>query len=103
MLARDTSMWTDDVWVVDSTPVECARSRETVKRSDLAEGAEYGYCSSHSRYFWGLRLHLLPFLSRRSANGVWRVEYLDFVGYSVVIVRVEVAMVFGKFFISVRD
>ncbi len=21
--------------------------------------AEYGYCASHSRYFWGLRLHLL--------------------------------------------
>ena len=59
VLARDTSVWTDDVWVVDSTPVECARSRETVKRSDLAGWAEYGYCASHSRYFWGLRLHLL--------------------------------------------
>jgi len=59
VLARDTSIWTDDVWVVDSTPVECARSRETVKRSDLAGWAEYGYCASHSRYFWGLRLHLL--------------------------------------------
>ena len=39
--------------------VECARSRQTVKRSDLAGWAEYGYCASHSRYFWGLRLHLL--------------------------------------------
>jgi len=58
-LARDTSVWADDVWVADSTPVECARSRETVKRSDLAGFAEYGYCASHSRYFWGLRLHLL--------------------------------------------
>ena len=47
------------MWVVDSTPVECARSRETVRRSDLAGWAEYGYCASHSRYFWGLRLHLL--------------------------------------------
>jgi hypothetical protein len=28
VLARDTSVWTDDVWVIDSTPVECARSRE---------------------------------------------------------------------------
>ena len=52
-------MWTDDVWVVDSTPVECGRSRETALRSDLAGWAEYGYCASHSRYFWGLRLHLL--------------------------------------------
>jgi hypothetical protein len=58
-LARDTSLWSDDVWVADSTPVECARSRETVKRSQLAGFAEYGYCASHSRYFWGLRLHLL--------------------------------------------
>lgn len=58
-LAADTSVATDDVLVVDSTPVECARSRETVKRSDLAGWAEYGYCASHSRYFWGLRLHLV--------------------------------------------
>ena len=61
-LARDTSMWTDDVWVVDSTPVECARSRDAVRRSDLSGWAEYGYCASHSRYFWGLRLHLLATL-----------------------------------------
>ena len=53
----------DDVWVVDSTPVECGRSRETAKRSDLAGWAEYGYCASHSRYFWGLRLHLVCTLS----------------------------------------
>jgi len=31
MLGRDTSVWTDDVWVVDSTPVECGRSRETTR------------------------------------------------------------------------
>jgi hypothetical protein len=59
VLAADTSLWTDDVWVVDSTPVECGRSRETVRRSDLAGWAQYGYCASHSRFFWGLRLHLL--------------------------------------------
>jgi len=59
VLARDTAWWTDEVWVVDSTPVECGRSKETVRRSDLAGWAEYGYCASHSRYFWGLRLHLL--------------------------------------------
>ncbi len=59
ILARDTTLWTDDVWVVDSTPVECGRSRETARRSDLAGWAEYGYCASHSRFFWGLRLHLL--------------------------------------------
>lgn len=46
-------------WLVDSTPVECGRSRETVKRSDLAGWATYGYCAAHSRFFWGLRLHLI--------------------------------------------
>jgi hypothetical protein len=61
-LAASTSLWSDDVWVVDSTPVECARSRETVKRSELAGWAEYGYCASHSRWFWGLRLHLVTTL-----------------------------------------
>jgi len=58
-IAGDTTLWSDDVWVVDSTPVECGRSRETVKRSALAGWATYGYCASHSRYFWGLRLHLV--------------------------------------------
>jgi hypothetical protein len=59
LLATDTSVWSDDVWIVDSTPVEGGRSRETVKRSDLAGWAEYGYCPSHSRFFWELRLHLV--------------------------------------------
>jgi hypothetical protein len=58
-LAAGTAVWTDDVWVVDSTPVECGRSRETARRSELAGWAEYGYCASHSRWFWGLRLHLV--------------------------------------------
>jgi hypothetical protein len=62
LLAADATVWSDDVWVVDSTPVECGRSRETAKRSDLAGWAEYGYCASHSRYFWGLRLHLVATL-----------------------------------------
>lgn len=44
---------------MDSTPVECGRSRQTQQRSDLGGWAEYGYCPSHSRYFWGLRLHLV--------------------------------------------
>jgi hypothetical protein len=58
-LGTDTSLWSDDVWVVDSTPVQCGCSRETVTRSDVTGWAEYGYCASHSRYFWGLRLHLV--------------------------------------------
>lgn len=49
----------DQVRLLDSTPVPCAASRETVKRSQLAGHAAYGYCASHSRYFWGFRLYLL--------------------------------------------
>jgi hypothetical protein len=49
----------DDLLLLDSTPVECGRSLETVRRSQLAEVAGYGYCQSHSRWFWGMRLHLL--------------------------------------------
>ncbi len=37
-LARECESWHDDVWLVDSTPVECGTSRETQKRSDLADG-----------------------------------------------------------------
>ncbi|MFE2423471.1 IS982 family transposase [Streptomyces hokutonensis] len=59
MLAQGTSLWSDDVWVGDSTPVGCGCSRETARRSALAGWAQYGYCASHSRYFWGLRLHLM--------------------------------------------
>ena len=58
-LARRCPSFDDDVWLVDSTPVECGRSRETAKRSDLAGWATYGYSASHSRYFWGLRLHII--------------------------------------------
>lgn len=58
-LARDTTSWQDLLRLVDSTPIPCATSRETVKRSDLAGHAGYGYCASHSRYFWGFRLYLL--------------------------------------------
>jgi len=64
--ARRSPGFMDDVLLVDSTPVECARSRETVKRGGssslagaLSDAADYGYCASHSRLFWGFRLHAL--------------------------------------------
>ncbi|MFT4043922.1 MAG: transposase [Gordonia sp. (in: high G+C Gram-positive bacteria)] len=61
-LAAVTGVGDDSVWLADSTPVECGRSRQTTLRSDLADWAEHGYCASHSRFFWGLRLHLLTTL-----------------------------------------
>ena len=64
MMAADAdtpspAAWCDGVRLLDSTPVPCAASRETVKRSEFAGYAAYGYCASHSRYFWGFRLYLL--------------------------------------------
>jgi hypothetical protein len=59
MLAQDTDFWRDTVWITDSTPVPCGMSRPTVKRSELAGWANYGYCASHSRFYWGLRLYLV--------------------------------------------
>jgi hypothetical protein len=67
----DTSEWllgifacqspgfSDELLLIDSTPLECGRSRETAKRSALADAADYGYCASHARFFWGFRLHAL--------------------------------------------
>ena len=49
----------DELVLLDSTPVECGRSLDTTRRSDLAEICGYGYCKSHSRWFWGMRLHLV--------------------------------------------
>ncbi len=59
VFASDSPGFHDDLVLVDSTPVECARSIETTRRSQLADAADYGYCASHSRYFWGFRLHAL--------------------------------------------
>jgi Transposase DDE domain len=59
MLARSSPSFCDRLRLLDSTPVPCAQSRETVKRSDLAGHGSYGYCASHSRYFWGFRLYLV--------------------------------------------
>lgn len=59
VLARDSDFWFDPQWIVDSTPIPCGMSRPTVQRSELAGWAGYGYCASHSRFFWGLRLYLV--------------------------------------------
>lgn len=58
-LARISPSFCDRLRLLDSTPVPCGASRETARRSALAGWATYGYCKSHSRFFWGLRLYLL--------------------------------------------
>jgi len=49
----------DALRLLDSTPVPCASSRETVKRSELAGYAAYGWSPAHSRFYWGFRLYLV--------------------------------------------
>ena len=58
-IAFASPSWCDTIRLLDSTPVPCGASRETVKRSQFAGHAAYGYCASHSRFFWGFRLYLL--------------------------------------------
>lgn len=59
LLARVSPSFCDRLRLLDSTPVPCAASRETARRSALAGHGGYGYCRSHHRYFWGFRLYLL--------------------------------------------
>ena len=58
-LAVATPTTHEPVRLLDATPLPCGTSRETVKRSALAEIAGYGYCAAHSRWYWGLKLYLL--------------------------------------------
>jgi hypothetical protein len=58
-LAVNSPSFCDNLRLLDSTPVPCGQSRETARRSELAGHAAYGWCKSHSRYFWGFRLYLL--------------------------------------------
>jgi hypothetical protein len=57
--ARDTPGYYDSIVLLDSTPVECGRSVDTARRSELAVACAHHYSRSHSRWFWGMRLHLL--------------------------------------------
>jgi Transposase DDE domain len=58
VFAQDSPGYHDQLVLLDSTPVECGRSLETARRSELADACGYGYCRAHSRWFWGMRLHL---------------------------------------------
>jgi Transposase DDE domain len=59
VFARDCPGYWDQLVLLDSTPVECGRSVETARRSELAVACAHHYSRSHSRWFWGMRLHLL--------------------------------------------
>ena len=58
-LAALCPSFADELRLLDATPVPCGTSRQTVRRSELAGWANYGYCAAHSRWYWGLKLYLL--------------------------------------------
>ena len=69
MLASAVPSHADTLRLIDATPLPCGASRETAKRSRLAGWAGYGYCASHSRFYWGLKLYLVTTLE--SMPVVW--------------------------------
>jgi Transposase DDE domain len=50
---------TDDLRLIDTTPLPCGQSLQTTRTSQLAPWAGYGYCAAHSRHYWGFKLVLL--------------------------------------------
>ena len=45
--------------LMDATPIPCGQSVITARRSDLYGYAGYGYCPSHSRWYWGAKLLIM--------------------------------------------
>jgi hypothetical protein len=58
-LAEHTPGSAEMVRLMDATPVPCGQSVITARRSDLYGWAGYGYCPSHSRWYWGSKLMLI--------------------------------------------
>jgi len=58
-LAEATPGSAEMLRLMDATPVPCGHSVITAKRSDLYGWAGYGYCPSHSRWYWGAKLLLI--------------------------------------------
>ena len=52
-LAEATPGIAEMLRLMDATPIPCGQSAITAKRSDLFGCAGYGYCPSHSRWYWG--------------------------------------------------
>ena len=58
-LADHTPASAESLRLLDATPVPCGQSVVTARRSNLFGYAGYGYCPSHSRWYWGSKLMLL--------------------------------------------
>lgn len=59
LLASGHPAATSRLLLLDTTAVPAGASRETVRRSELAGHAAYGWVSSHSRWYWGFKLVVL--------------------------------------------
>ena len=58
-LADATPAAAEMLRLMDATPVPCGQSVITARRSGLYGYAGYGYCPSHSRFYWGTKLLLI--------------------------------------------
>ncbi|MGH3095625.1 MAG: IS982 family transposase [Streptosporangiales bacterium] len=58
-LADQTPGTAELLRLADGTPVPCGQSVVTTQRSNLFGYAGYGYCASHSRFYWGAKLMLI--------------------------------------------
>jgi len=58
-LAEHTPASAELLRLMDATPVPCGQSVVTARRSGLYGYAGYGYCPSHSRWYWGSKLMLI--------------------------------------------
>jgi hypothetical protein len=58
-LAEATPATAELLRLMDATPVPCGHSLITARRSGLYGWAGYGYCSSHSRWYWGAKLAII--------------------------------------------
>jgi len=58
-LAEHTPGSAELLRLMDGTPIGCGQSKTTTQRSNLFGQAGYGYETSHSRYYWGVKLMLI--------------------------------------------
>jgi Transposase DDE domain len=58
-IARELPGFHDRLLLLDTTPLPCGQSAQTIERSELAPYCGFGYSPAHSRWFWGMRLVLL--------------------------------------------
>jgi hypothetical protein len=64
-LAGDLGIWEENVFLLDTTPVEVVAYNRSKKKSDFAGSAALGYCASQKKRYFGYKLVVLS-----SLNGI---------------------------------